>query len=308
MKPHVLISGGTGLIGSHLAQMLISMKYKVTFLTRQYRSLTGIEVIRWDPNNQWLDTIDIKGPIAIINLAGENLSARAWTPEQKKAILSSRVNSLKLIKRITEEKKDQIVRVLSTSAIGYYGTFNSKQIFSEDDDPGSDFLAKTCVAWEDSIKEISDSGISTAWLRTGVVMSDKGGSMKAIMDSMRTGFSMPLGSGKQWVPWIHIRDLIKAFEFLLKSTELVGPYNAVAPSEDTNMDLTKAIAKTRNKKVLPIGVPDFFLKMILGEMASLSLYGSRVSPKRIIEAGFNFQFSSLPDALQSFQLSTRVNK
>lgn len=308
MKPHVLISGGTGLIGSHLAQMLVSMNYKVSFLTRQYRSLTGLEVIRWDPMNQWIDNIDIKGQIAIINLAGENLSAKTWTSEQKEIILSSRVNSLKLIKRITEEKKEQVVRLISTSAIGYYGTFNSDQIFKEDDEPGSDFLANTCVAWENAIKDIAKTGISTAWLRTGVVLSDKGGAMKAIKDSMRTGLTMHLGSGKQWVPWIHIRDLINAFEFLLKLPKLEGPYNAVAPAENNNIDLTKAIAKTKNKKVLPIGVPSFFLKMILGEMSCISLYGSRVSSKKISEAGFSFQYSDLNSAIMSFQASAAENK
>lgn len=301
MKPHILISGGTGLIGSHLAQLLAYQGYKISFLSRQYRSMTGIDVIRWDPEKQWIDNLEIDGPIAIINLAGENLSSKSWTKEQKKIISSSRIDSLKLIKSLIESRKDQVTRFISTSAIGYYGTYTSKQIFTEEDDPGTDFLAKTCTEWEQSIQDIADIGISTSWFRTGVVLSNKGGALKAIQDSMRIGLAIPLGSGNQWVPWIHIRDLIRIFEFMLVNDHLEGVYNVVSPSQDTNRDLTKAIAQIKSKKFISIGLPGFILKMVLGEMASISLYGSRVSPEKIQKAGYHFQFSNLEIALKSFE-------
>ncbi len=308
MKPHVIISGGSGLIGLHLTQMLQTMEYPVTLLTRQYRSLTGIDIIRWDPEKNWCEDFNIKGDIAFINLAGENLSAKNWTPEQKEKILNSRTSSLKLLKTIVESKKDQVVRFVSTSAIGYYGTYTSENIFTEESEPGDDFLAKVCVEWEKAIIEIAQTGVSTAWLRTGVVLSDKGGALKAIIDSMRTGLSVPLGSGKQWVPWIHIRDLIRIFEFLLSKPEIQGVYNAVSPSYATNRDLTKAISKVKNKRFLPIGVPALFLKLILGEMASISLYGSRVSAQRIQDKGFKFNFPELEEAIRSFEHQSRVKK
>lgn len=305
MKPHILISGGTGLIGSHLAQLLIYRGYSVSFLTRQYRSLTGIDVIRWDPEKQWIDNINIKDPIAIINLSGENLTAKAWTAEQKEIIINSRVNSLRLIKSLVEKRTNQVVRIISTSAIGYYGTYTSGEIISEESQSGTDFLAKTCVEWERSIKEIAELGVPTAWVRTGVVLSDKGGAMKAIKDSMRAGLAIPLGSGNQWVSWIHIRDLVRLFEFLLEESDLSGVFNGVAPASDTNKSLTRALAKVYKKTFIPIGLPAFILKMILGEMASISLYGSRVSADKITNAGFRFQYNNLESAIMSFRQQKR---
>jgi len=305
MKPHVLISGGTGLIGSHLSQLLIHRGYSVTFLTRQCRSLTGISVIRWDPEKQWIDDFEIEGPLAIINLSGENLAAKIWTIDQKEKILNSRVDSLKLIKSLVEQRKMQVVRVISTSAIGYYGTFTSEQIFAEDSQPGTDFLAETCVEWEKAIKKVADLGVSTAWVRTGVVLSDKGGALKAIQDSMRTGLAIPLGNGNQWVPWIHIRDLVRIFEFLLEESDLQGVFNGTAPAEDTNRTFTKAISKVSKKIYVPFGLPAFILKMILGEMAGISLFGSRISPDKIQKAGFHFQHNDLESAIMSFRQQRR---
>lgn len=299
MKPHVLISGGTGLIGSHLTQLLLHKGYQVSFLSRQYRSLSGIEIIRWDPDNNWIEDINIKGPLAIVNLAGENLSTKLWSDEQKKVILNSRVNSLKMIQKIVKEKKDQVVRVVSASAIGYYGTFNSEEIFSEEAEPGTDFLANVCINWEDAVKQIELEGVSTARVRVGVVLSDQGGAFKAIRDSMRTGFALPLGSGKQWIPWVHIKDITQIFEFLLEHTDLTGAFNGVAPAENNNLDLTRAIARARKKILFPIGIPAFLLKMVLGEMAVISLYGSRVSSDKIQSAGYNFQYTELQEAVNS---------
>ncbi len=301
MKPHILISGGTGLVGSHLAQMLIHHGYQISFLSRQYRSLTGIETIRWNPEEQWIAEFDMKDPLVIINLAGENLSAGAWTPEQKKKILNSRVDSVNLIKKLVEQKKDQITRVISTSAIGYYGTYTSNEVFEEENPSGSDFLADTCMKWEKAIQTIADTGVSTACIRTGVVLSNMGGALKAMQESMRLGLALPLGSGAQWVPWIHVRDLIRIFEFLIDKPQIQGVYNAVSPAEDTNRSLTKAIAKVRKKVFVPIGVPAFILKMILGEMAVISLHGSRVSSEKIQKTGFRFQHTEIESALRSFQ-------
>lgn len=301
MKPHVLISGGTGLIGSHLSQLLISKGYQVTLLSRQLRSLTGLTVIRWDPEKKSVADFQLNGPIAIINLAGENLSAKPWTDKQKRLIVKSRTDSLDLIQQIVRDKKDQIVQVISTSAIGYYGTYTSSAIFEEHHSPGEDFLAKTCVKWEESIHEIARLDVPASWVRTGVVLSNMGGALKAIMGSMRTGFALPLGSGKQWVPWIHIRDIIGIYAFLLEHPEMTGGYNGVAPAFHSNKDLTRTIARVKKKIFLPLGVPGFLLHLILGEMASISLHGSRVSAKKIQNAGYQFQYTDLEEAIRSFE-------
>ena len=308
MKPHVIISGGTGLIGSHLTALLIAKGYRVSLLSRQIRSLTGVDLIRWDPVNQTVDDFEIQGDIAIINLAGENLTADKWDEHQKKIILSSRTNSLKLLGHIIDQKKSQISRFVSTSAIGYYGTVTSDTIYSEDSKPGNDFLAQTCIEWEGAIQKIARTGVSTSWIRTGVVLSDKGGALRAILGSTRSGFSIPLGSGKQWMPWIHIRDLIRMFEFLLENPEITGVFNGVAPAEDTNRDLMKAIAKAKKKIYLPVGIPEFLIKSVLGEMASISLYGSRVSAEKILGTGFQFHYTQIEQAIKSFGLPTRVDK
>lgn len=307
-KPHILIAGGTGLIGSHLSRLLLHHGYQVTLLSRQLRSLTGLDVIRWNPDNLTVDPIPIEGELAIVNLAGENLSSARWDESRKKQIIESRTNSLKLIKQIVRDRGNQVTRVVSASAIGYYGTFNSEQVLDEASQPGSDFLAQTCLEWENAILDIMQTGVPTAWIRTGVVLSREGGALQAILGSTRTGFAIPLGSGNQWIPWIHVDDIIRMFQFLLENPELKGAYNGVAPVESRNRDLMKAIARVHKKIYLPVGIPAFLIRWILGEMAVISLYGSRISPQKILDAGFSFQHIFLEDAVRSFTYTKRAGK
>jgi len=273
----IVVTGGSGLVGQALIPVLKAAGYDAVAVPRPYSrdSLTGAT--------------------AIINLAGENLSAGRWTPERKQRITDSRVNTLNTLREILLNDPLTVKTLISASAAGYYGTNTSGHIYTEEDLPGDDFLAGVCREWESAADSFQPLGIRVAKVRIGVVLSEKGGALPKLMMPLKFGLSVPLGSGNQWIPWIHIDDLVRVFLHLLQHPGLSGPFNAVAPNPVTNRQLMKQLAIVKHRLFIPVGVPAFLLTAMLGELAVITLEGSRISAEKLIDSGFEFRIPKLTD-------------
>ena len=289
----VLITGGTGLIGKRLTEMLIDKNHDVVILSRNPKKENEY---KWDISTNYIDKKALLNTEYIIHLAGAGIADKRWSVNRKKVIIDSRVNSANLLFRKIEELKIDLKGFISASGIGYYGTITSETIFLETDKVGNDFLADVCHKWEQAANQFSTKKTSVTILRTGIVLSKKGGAL----EKMKTPIITPLGSGKQYIPWIHIDDLcllyIKALE-----NNLEGIFNAVAPDNSTSYSFSKTLAKSLKRPFLPLGVPGFILKLIFGEMAIILLNGSRVSTKKTEKNKYSFRFSKLQKALSNLK-------
>jgi len=295
MKEIVLITGASGLIGKHLNQLLRAT-YEIRFLTRNPRSKQDF---KWDLEKQYIDKKALENVSHIIHLAGENILKGRWTEDRKIRIISSRVNASKLIYQTLKENNLQIQTFVSASAIGYYGAVSSPKIFKEEDAPGTDFLAEVCVLWEKAADLFADSSICqrVVKLRTAVVFSSKNGAFAAMKKPIQYGIGAPIGSGRQFMPWIHIKDLCNMYLFALENKQLSGAYNASAPEQHSNAELTKAIAQVLKKPLFLPHIPSILIKIALGEASCMILEGSAVSTSKIEKAGFRFLYPSLQQAL-----------
>ena len=295
-KPKVLIAGGSGFIGYNLANLLISERYEVAILTRKLSNKPKLQEYLWDVDNQKIDSLALEDVDYIINLAGTSIADRRWSSLQKRKIEQSRTKSTLLLFNSVKKLKEKPKVYISASAIGYYGTFTSNEIFSESQPNGNDFLAGVCKKWEDATHQFESLGIRTVILRTGVVFDPYQGAFPKMTRSLRYGFAAGIGSGLQIIPWIHLDDLINIYLFAIQNKQMIGIYNAVAPDYITQNELTNKI-KVFTKKIKIPNLPAFLLKLIYGEMAIILLQGSRVTFGKIIEAGFTFKYSKIEDAL-----------
>jgi uncharacterized protein (TIGR01777 family) len=288
MKHKVLITGGTGFIGRNLAQYLTDNGHQVAILTRHKKDIPFKQYL-WDVEKGNIDSEAIEFSSVIIHLAGENISARRWSKKQKRKIVNSRIESTKLLYKAISSAKDKPSIVISASAVGYYGTYTSDDIFTEQSPQGQDFLADTVGKWEnEALRFASDLGIRTVILRLGVVFSSQEGALKKMMLPLKFGFASPVGKGNQYVPWISLHELIRLFRFAIENPSLQGLYNAVSPLQITNKDLMRQLATCKKKIFIPMGLPAIIFKLLYGEMASVVLQGSRVSSEKIRKAGFKF--------------------
>ena len=295
-KPAILITGGSGLIGRALRKALEANEYPVAILTR--KSDPGIRAYRWDPAGGQIDPEAMEFADVIIHLAGENISGKRWTEEQKNRIRESREAATSLLQKSIERASSKPYRMIAASAIGYYGSETSDHIFSEEDRPGQDFLAETVVEWEKSSLAIAQSGPEVTVLRIGMVLSPQGGVLAKIIKPVQFGLATRLGTGKQWFPWISMEDLVRIFEFVLEKNPSGTVFNAVAPGPVMNRDLMKKLASALNRPMFMPPAPELALRFYLGEMADIVLKGSRVSPEKIIRAGFQFRHADLADYLK----------
>lgn len=293
----ILITGGTGLIGKQLTQLLQKKGHKVTILSRTKSNKKNF--FQWNIATNFIEEKAITTADYIIHLAGANIGAKRWTTKRKEQIIDSRVNPTLLLHKKIQELNPNLKAFIAASGIGYYGAITSHTIFKEDDNPHNDFLSKVCQLWEKASLQFQTSKIRTVIFRTGVVYSKKGGAFSKIISPIKKGFGAALGNGKQYMPWIHINDLCKMYLLAIENKELQGIYNAVSPEYITNKQLTKCVAQKLNKKVWLPNVPAFVLKLALGEMADLILYGSRVSVNKIKNIGFTFQFKNINKSLNS---------
>jgi uncharacterized protein len=295
----VLITGGSGLIGKELSKQLQSKSYEIRVLGRQKEKPDKLPYLYyyWDIDNGIIDPKAIKNIDYIVHLAGENISEKSWSKEQRIIIEKSRVQTAKLIYNCCLENNIWPKSFISSSAIGYYGTFTSDKILDEESPAGTDFLAQVCEKWEQVADLFANKGVRTVKIRTGVVLSERGGAYKKIAKIAKKGIASALGSGDQYVPWIHIDDLVNIFIKAIEDEKMNGIYNGVAPQHITNKEFTKEIAKSLKKPFFLPKVPAFVLKTLYGEMASIILEGSRVSSEKIQNCGFKFIFPTIARAL-----------
>lgn len=294
----ILISGGTGLVGKALTNRLITEGHEVRILSRSPKSNKEIKSFYWNVEKNEIDEKAFDGVEHIIHLAGSGIADKRWTDHRKQDIIDSRVNSMKLITDVVKKQNIQLKSFVGASAIGIYGMTTSSKIFSESDKGGDDFLTQSCAQWENSYQEIQSLSNKTCIIRIGVVLSKDGGALKRLLPLFQLGLGSIVGSGKQYMPWIHINDLVSVFYEALFNPNYNGIYNAVSAEETTNQSFSKQLAKSLSKPFFLPKVPAFALKLVFGEMANVLLEGSRVSSQKLINTGFQFQFPALNEALK----------
>ena len=299
MTGKILITGGSGLIGSRLSEMLIDQGYEVAHLSRNPGKFSHYKTFRWDVAGDYIDDSAITYADYIIHLAGAGLADEKWTSERKKEIVRSRVDSTSLLRNCLQRNQHHVKGFVSASAIGIYGN-SGDQLMSEESTYGDDFLAEVCKAWEGAAWQVKDLGIRTTILRTGIVLSDEGGALPQLARPVRLLAGAPLGSGKQYMSWIHIDDLCRLFIRAIEDPQLEGVYNAVAPHPVTNKEFTKELAEVMHKPLVLPKVPSFAIHLMMGEMSEVVLSGQRVSANKVLQTGFTFEYNFLEEALQSF--------
>lgn len=299
-KKTVLISGGSGLVGSHLTDLLLAQGYHVSHLSRQARTARrhNLTVYHWDPAAGIIDPEAIKEADYIVHLAGESVASGRWTQAKKKSIKESRVQTTDLLVKNVLEHKPGLKCFISASAIGYYGHRDSEDFATEEDPAGTGFLPETARLWESGTDPLQEAGIRLVTIRIGIVLSDKGGALPKMIQPIKMLAGSPLGTGKQYMSWIHIDDLCKLFIFALENDDITGVYNGVAPSPVTNKEMTEIAANALNRPLFLPAVPTLFLKIMLGDMSEIVLEGAKVSSKKIENAGFSFQYRDLNSALR----------
>jgi uncharacterized protein len=301
--PRVLLTGGTGLIGQRLSRILEDRGYETAILSRKHRSgLQGkgmtTRVHYWNPDRQEIDEEAVNSSDFIIHLAGANIGGKRWTGRRKKQILESRVGPADLIFEKLDPRNSRLKAFLSSSAVGYYGAKTTGEICREPDPPARDFLGETCKKWEQAADRFAGAGIRTVKIRTGVVLADNGGALKRMDRTFRLGLGSAIGSGMQYMPWIHIDDLCRIYILAMEQEGMHGAYNAVAPEHVTNRTFSKELAKVLRKPFWFPRIPAIIMKLLFGEMSVILLSGSRVSSKKITEAGYVFLYPRLMDALR----------
>jgi len=293
---NILITGASGLIGTRLTELLLEQGNHVAHLSRNHRSGTA-RTFLWDVDKKQVDRHALEGTDAIVHLAGAAVADKPWTDERKWEILKSRTQSTQLLYNELQKGGHAVKTFISASAIGYYGFDDAEKVFHEDDQPGKDFLANVVRQWEAEVDRIQELGIRVVKIRIGIVLSDKGGALKEIARPVKYWVGAPLGSGNQYISWIHLDDLASMFIKALSDEQMEGAYNGTGLYPVTNRELTKAIAHTMQKPLLLPALPAFVLKVLFGEMADIILKGSKVSSEKIQRAGFSFKFDTLEKAL-----------
>lgn len=309
----VLITGGTGMIGTRLSELLTEKGYDVIILSRNKepqatnnKPQTGkISYATWDIKSQSIDIAAIQKADHIIHLAGANVAEKRWNKKRKQEIIDSRTKSAALIIKTLEENQNHVKTIVSASGIGWYGPDTAETLkngFKEPDPAAEDFLGHVCLEWEKSIKPVKILGKKLVILRTGIVLGNGNGALKEFKKPLRTGFATILGSGKQVISWIHIDDICRMYLYAIETKEVKGVFNAVAHEHVTNKQLMLHLAKKmRGKFYVPIHIPSFALKIALGEMSIEVLKSATVNNEKIRHTGFKFLFPSLESALNNLE-------
>jgi len=296
-----LLAGGTGFIGRALIQTLIREKDDLTVLTRQKEIADRPRLkpfyLFWDPPGTGIWGKAVQGADGVINLAGEPVAARPWTPDQKKKILESRILTTRAIVDAIEKSGKRPEFLINASAIGYYGDRND-EILTETSAPGTGFLAEVCEAWEAEARRAENSGVRVVRIRFGMVLESDGGALGKMLPLFRYGLGGPLGNGRQWVSWIHREDLIGLISFAAKNPEVRGILNAVSPNPVSMKEFSKTLgAVLRRPSFLPVPAPA--LNFLLGERSELMLSSQRVLSQKARECGFRFEHPNLEETLEN---------
>ena len=294
----ILISGGTGLVGKALTKRLITKGHEVRILSRNPQSSSQLKSFYWNVEKNEIDEKAFDGVEHIVHLAGSGIADKRWTDKRKQDIIDSRVNSIKLITSIIKNKNIQLKSFVGASAIGIYGMTTSEKIYTETDTGKDDFLKESCTQWENSYQQIQTLADKSSIIRIGVVLSKDGGALKRLLPLFQFGLGSAVGSGKQYMPWIHIDDLVSIFNEAVFNPNYYGIYNAVSAEETTSNSFSKQLAKSLSKPFFLPRIPSFVLKLLFGEMANVLLEGSRVSNQKLVNTGFHLKYPSLSEALR----------
>ena len=298
MAQNVLLTGGSGFIGKHLTDVLIEAGFSVSVLSRSDREDTPrVTYYKWDIKKNYIDKNAILNADYIIHLAGEGIVEKRWTKRRKRAIIESRVRPVEMIYSILEKNNKKLEAFVSASGIGIYGAITSHNICTETTAPADDFLGITCQKWENAADKIASLHIRTVKIRTGIVLGKNEGFLKKMIPTFKSGFGAVLGSGKQYLPWIHIEDLCQIYLKSIEDNKLEGAYNACITDNTTNARFSKTLAKLYDYSIWLPKVPPFVLKIMLGQMSVAVLTGQRVSSEKIQKTGFEFQFTDLEKTL-----------
>ncbi len=295
---HYLITGGSGLVGNRLTEILLKNNNKVTWLVRKIKpSKYAVNQVTWNIPLQKIDDGSFEGVDYIIHLAGAGVADKKWTEERKKEIISSRVESSKLLVKYLNANTHQIKAVCSASAVGYYGSITSNLIFSEQVQANNDFFGECCYLWEKEMQELN-TNIPLSFLRIGIVLSNEGGALPKLTLPIKLGVGSPIGSGKQWMPWIHIDDLCAMFIHCVNN-KLTHAHNAATHNTEqvNNKKFVSTIAKVLKRPMFFPKIPAKIIELIFGEMATVVLNGSRVDTTKINETKFVYSYANLETAL-----------
>lgn len=293
----LLIAGGTGFVAQSLVPALASRGHDLTLLSRRVSSLgpaqNNIRFVPWDPARRLCPQEPLEDADGILNLAGEPIAARRWTPVQKKKILSSRVDATRTLVEAAARAVRRPRFLINASAVGYYGP--REEDVTEHTAGGGDFLARTCQTWEGEAVRAEALGMRVIRLRIGIVLAPGGGALAKMIPAFRFFLGGPLGSGRQWMSWIHREDLTGLVMFLLER-EISGPVNATAPNPVRMKEFAQTLGRALGRPAFA-PAPGFMLKLILGEMADLLLTGQKALPEKALSLGYRFRFPRLGEAL-----------
>jgi uncharacterized protein (TIGR01777 family) len=296
----VFLTGGSGFVGSFLMSLLVENGHEVTVLSRsqakeQPADTKGLRRLHGDPAEPgpWQEALADHG--AVVNLAGQSIFRR-WTPKQKERIRDSRILTTRNVAEALRRGGGRGKTLLSASGAGFYG-FRGDEPVGEDGEPGHDFLARLSADWEREALAAGEQGVRVALCRFGIVLGRRGGALDKMVPAFRMGLGSPLGTGKQWFPWIHERDLAEILLFLLERSDLTGPVNCTAPSPVTNREFTKALAAALGRPAFLPPVPEFALRWVMGEFGDVLLQGQRALPVKLMDSGFSFRFPTIREAL-----------
>ncbi len=293
----ILITGGSGLIGSALTAALQREGHSVRWLSRTAGERNGVKAFAWDVERGTVDPEALRGVDHIIHLAGAGIADKRWTSTRKRELERSRAESARLLLRTANAQGFAPKSFISSAGINYYGADTTEQVFTENDAAGKDHIAHLSRIWEEAADEWA-STCRVVKLRTPLVLSRQGGGLAKLAFPARFGLGAPLGSGKQWMPWVHLNDLVRAYQQALTNTAMRGAYNVCASDQRTNRDFTKAVSQALGRPMFLPAVPGFLLKLALGELSSILLGGSRASSAKLIATGFTFQYDTLAAALK----------
>ncbi|UBM60212.1 TIGR01777 family oxidoreductase [Marinilongibacter aquaticus] len=294
-----LITGGSGMIGRRLIAHLLESGHKVRVLSRSAQQISGVDCFQWDIEKGEIQAGALEAVDCVIHLAGAGIVDKSWTEKRKKEIIDSRVKPLAFLAKAFQKEGLSPKTLVSASGVGYYGFDSGDDLQTEIHEPGTDYIADVVLQWEAAAANFGETlNCRVAKLRIGIVLSASGGALGKMDLPVKMGAGSPLGSGEQWMSWIHIDDLCRLFLMASLNKNFDGRFNAVSPNAEKNNHFMQVLAKVLDRPFWMPNVPESALKLMMGERAQLVLGGNKVSAAKVLANGFNFQFESLEPALR----------
>ncbi len=292
---HILLTGGTGLIGRQLCHHWLAQGHRLTVWSRRPDAVAGLCGAGVRGIGQ-LEALGAEPVDALVNLAGAPIADRPWTHKRKALLWSSRVGVTETLLAWLQSRAQRPQVLISGSAVGWYGDGGERELTEDSPPVSEDFASQLCIAWEETAQRAEALGVRVVLVRTGLVLSQEGGFLSRLLVPFKLALGGPIGNGRQWMPWIHINDQVALIDFLLHQQDASGPYNACAPKPVRNREFAKALGASLHRPAV-VPMPAFALRVGLGELSLLLLGGQRATPARLLAAGFTFEFNDVRAAL-----------